>query len=86
MKPRGQSDSPEPIPIPPGAIRTQIIFWSVISLLGIGAIFYGLFRRSTIQWVAVALGIVMLLCVALFGITTWLYRGRRSPYRGRRTL
>jgi uncharacterized membrane protein len=67
-------------------MRRQILFWSVLFLLGIAAIVYGLLRRSAVQWESVGLGIIMLLCVILFGITTWLYRGRRSPYRGRRSL
>jgi hypothetical protein len=45
------------------------------------AVLYGLFRRSTIQWEEVVLGIVMLLCVAFFGVTTWLYRGKLRQAR-----
>jgi hypothetical protein len=64
-------------------VRRQIVFWSGISLLGLAAILYGLARPSSVRWEVIGLGIVMLLCVALFGITIWLYRGQRSPYRGR---
>src|SRR4051794_24375519 len=51
----------EPPPMPPGATRRLILFFSGVFLLGIAAILYGVLRRSTIQWGVLAAGIVMLL-------------------------